>query len=155
LLLPARFATAIAATTTTARTVPAAATAAEAVPATTTITTAAGTWLAGFGLIHSESTAANVSAVQRFDGFIRLCRIHHLYERETTRLACIAVLHNLNPVNLSVGRKRGVEILLGRLERNVPDINILQGVLLTMLPAKNNRRQVNFKPELISAGPSP
>jgi hypothetical protein len=132
-LLPAGFAPGPATTAATAARTSAAATAAEAVTAATA-TESAGARLARPRFIYRQSTPAQLSAVQRRHGFIRI-RIHgHLDERETARLTRVPVFYNLHSIHLAVCRKCGIEILLCRLERNVPDINVLQGVLLLCCP---------------------
>lgn len=98
-----------------------------------TVTAAARTRLTRPGFVHGESSAADIGPVERFDRFVRFGRVYHFHKRKSTGLSRIPILHNLNPVNLPVGRKRGIEILLSRLERDVPDIYILQVVLLKLL----------------------
>jgi hypothetical protein len=137
-VLPARLAPPV---PTTARAAgPVAATAATVTSATSpvaapsgTVTAAARTRLTRPGFVHGESSAADIGPVERFDCFVRFGRVYHFHKRKSTGLSRIPILHNLNPVNLPVGRKRGIEILLSRLERDVPDIYILQVVLLKLL----------------------
>jgi hypothetical protein len=133
--LPARFATRRPATTTAATTRPAAATAVTATATKTVATPAAttestGTRFARAGFVYRERSAAQFGAVQGRHRFIRVPIHRHFHKRETASLACIPVLHNLYTIHLAICGKSRIQILLGRLERNVPDINILQGVLL-------------------------
>jgi len=75
-----------------------------ALPATTTAAfateTAAATWAAaattlalGPGFIDVESPAAQIGAVQRSNGPIRLGRIGHFYESEAPRTTRVTVSH--------------------------------------------------------------
>jgi hypothetical protein len=111
--------------------------AAEAIPAATTATSAG---FAGTGFVYRQSAPAQFGAVQRRHRFIRIGIDRHFDKRETASLTCIPVLYDLYSIHLSVCGKGRIQILLGRLERNVPDINVLQGVLLRRLPS----RQVDF-----------
>ena len=74
--------------------------------------------------------ASQIRAVERFHRGVRGRIVHHFHESETARLPGIPVLHDLHPLYLSVCGKRRVEVLFGGLERNVPDVYILQSVLL-------------------------
>jgi hypothetical protein len=109
------------------------ATAAKPVP-TAAASESTGAWFSGPGLVHRQSPAAQLRTVQGRHGLIRISIHGHFDECETTSLTCVPVLHNLHSIHLTVCRKGGIQILLGRLERNVPDINVLQGVLLNSLP---------------------
>jgi hypothetical protein len=120
---------------------------AEAVAAATTTAETAGTRFTRASFIHRKSSAAQLSAVQSGHRFIRIAIYGHFDECETPCLAGIPVLHNLNSIDLSVCGKGRIQILLCRLERNVPDIYVLQGVLLHMLPWGRL-----ISRELISAG---
>jgi hypothetical protein len=150
--LPARFAARGSATTTaaTARTSAATAvTSATAKPiATTAATESTGTRFARACFVHRERSATQFGPVQGRHCFICIPIHRHFHKRETARLACIPVFHNLHPVHLAVCGKSRIQILLGRLERNVPDINVLQGVLLIFCRAG----KLISSRELISAG---
>jgi hypothetical protein len=99
--------------------------------------------------VDRERSATQFGTVQRRHRFICV-RIHrHFHKRETASLARIPVFHNLHPVHLAVCGKSGIQILLGRLERNVPDINVLQGVLLIIFCRTGT---LISSRELISAG---
>jgi hypothetical protein len=103
---------------------------AEAIATTATAAESTGAGFARTGFIHRQSSATQLGAVQSCHGLVRI-RIHrHFHKRETASLACIPVLHNLHTIHLAVCGKSRIQILLGRLERDVPDIDILQGVLL-------------------------
>jgi len=143
--LPAWFATgrSAAATATTART-PTTTAAAEAV-ATATPARARFPWT---GFVNRQGAPSQLGAVERRHRFIRIGIHRHFDKRESASLPCIPVLHDLYSIHLSVCGECRIQILLGRLERDVPDINVLQGVLLNLLPL----RQVDFKRGLISAG---
>jgi hypothetical protein len=129
-LLPARFATAIAATTRSATATRTSATAATAEAIATAAAKSAATAtlarLTRTSFIHCQSAATHIRAVQSCHGFIRLGIVQHFNKCETTGLTRVAILHDLYPIHLSVCGKRGIKILLGSLERNVPDIYILQ-----------------------------
>jgi hypothetical protein len=111
---------------------------AKPVPATTA--TAARARLARTRFVHRQSPPAQFGAVQCRHRFVRIGIHRHFDKRKTARLTCISVLHNLYSIHLAVCGKCRIQILLGSLERNVPDINVLQGVLLRRLPF----RQVDF-----------
>jgi hypothetical protein len=145
--LPARFAPGrSAAPTATARTASATTTAAKTITATTAAE-ATGARFTRTRFVHRQSPATQFSAVEGRHCFIRIAIHRHLDKRKTPGLPCIPVLHNLNSIHLTIGGKGRIQILLCRLERNVPDIYILQGVLLRMLPCGRL-----FSRELISAG---
>jgi hypothetical protein len=127
--LPARFAPGSAATTPATRS--SAASAAKAIAAAPAKSTPAAARFAGTSLINGKSASTQLRAVERFHGFIRVRVYRHLDKSETARLAGFPVLYNLHPIHLSICGKRRIEILLSRLERDVPDINILQGLLLS------------------------
>jgi hypothetical protein len=103
--------------------------AAEPVTAATTAEPTS-TRFARASLVYRQSPSTKLGTVQGRHSFIRIGVYRHFDEGETTSLPCISVLHNLNPVDLAVCGKCRIQILLCGLERDVPDINILQGVLL-------------------------
>jgi hypothetical protein len=80
--------------------------------------------------VHRQSPATQLRAVQGSHGLIGIRIYRHFHERKTASLTRIPVFHNLHSIHLAVCGKSRIEILLGCLERNVPDIDILQGVLL-------------------------
>jgi hypothetical protein len=150
--LPARFAPRGSATTTAATARASAATAVTAATAkpiaTTAATEATGARFTRAGFVYRESSATQFGTIQGRHRFICV-RIHrHFHKRESASLACIPVFHNLHPVHLAVSGKSRIQILLGRLERDVPDINILQGVLLMFC----RTGMLVSSRELISAG---
>jgi hypothetical protein len=116
--------------------------------ATTAATESTGARFARAGFVYRERSATQFGAVQGRHCFICVPIHRHFHKRETASLACIPVLHNLHPVHLAVCGKCRIQILLGRLERNVPDINVLQGVLLMLCRAG----KLISSRELISAG---
>jgi hypothetical protein len=138
--LPAGFAPGRPAATAAARTSTATAAvstaAAEPVPATTAESTGARFTRTRF--VHRQSPAAQFGAVQRCHCLVRIGIHRHFDKSETARLPSVPILHDLHSIHLPICGKGRIQILLGRLERNVPDIDILQGVLLNLLP----RRQV-------------
>lgn len=139
--LPAGFATrrsaataATATRTTAATTATAGITAASATTAAVAAkaaTTAACARFTRTRFIHRQSPAAQLSAIQGRHRLIRIAVIRHFDKRKTARLSRFSVLHDLDALHLTVCGKCRIKILLGRLERNVPDINILQDVLLS------------------------
>ena len=139
--LPAGFATRRSATTAATATRTTATTTATAgvtaASATTTAAVAAKATTAACArftrtcFIHRQSPAAQLSAIQGRHRLIRIAVIRHFDKRKTARLSCFSVLHDLDALHLTVCGKCRIKILLGRLERNVPDINILQDVLLS------------------------
>ncbi len=148
--LPARFATwrSAATTATTAGSSAATAVTTAPKPIATAATESTGSRFARARFVYREGSATQFGAVQGCHRFIRI-RIHrHFHKRETASLACIPVFHNLHAVHLAVSGKSRIQILLGRLERNVPDINILQGVLLMFC----RTGMLVSSRELISAG---
>jgi hypothetical protein len=125
--LPAGFAPAIAATATTTAGTSATAATAKAIAAATAESTAATlAGLARTSFVYGQGTATHVGTVEGFHSLIGLGVISHFHECETTGLARVAILYDLYPVHLSIGGKRGIKILLGGLERDVPDVDILQ-----------------------------
>jgi hypothetical protein len=132
--LPAGFApgrsatTATAARTTTAATAVPATTAARTIAAESATATRAG--FPGPCFVYRQRSATEFRAVQSRHRLIRIAVYRHLDKSETARLPCISIFHNLNAIHLAVCGECRIEILLGRLERNVPDIDILQNVLL-------------------------
>lgn len=117
---------AAAATTTTA--VAAAATAA----ATTTV-------LAGLGLVDRQVTPADVLPVDRLDRGVRLRGVHHLHEPEPARAPGLPVKHEARRRNLAVLREQLLELGLGRVERQVADIDLLHNSIPSALPVSVNR----------------
>jgi hypothetical protein len=150
-MLPARFATRGSAATTTAAgaSATAAAVAATAKPVATATTTAesAGARFARTGFVHRQSPAAQFGAIQGSHSLIGIPIHRHFHERKTASLPCISVFHNLHPVYLAICGKSRIQILLSRLERDVPDIDVLQDVLLMVCRAGRL-----ISRELISAG---
>jgi hypothetical protein len=117
--LPARFA---APTTASAR----AATAASVVTATATGSTP---WFARLCFIHFHGATIEFRAVERLYCTIRF-RIHrHLNECETPRLPRLSVLNDLHAIDLTVCGECRTQILFRSLERDVPDVNVLQTLL--------------------------
>jgi hypothetical protein len=139
-VLPARFAprgSSATATTTagTTATTAVTATTAKAIAAAATESTAATcARFARAGLVNGKRPATQFGAVKCCHCFVCVGIRRHFYKRKTTRLSCFSVFHNLNPVHLAICGKRRVEILLCSLERDVPDINILQDTLLVEWP---------------------
>jgi len=74
--------------------------------AATTITTAASASPAALNLgtrfIYVQGAPADLSSVQRCDGFFSVFRARHLHEAESARASGIPVGHNADPVHLSV-----------------------------------------------------
>jgi hypothetical protein len=128
--LPARFAPGRSSTTPATAARPAAATsavtAAKPVPAAKS-TCARFPWAS---FVHCQSPSAQFSAIQSRHGFVRIRIYRHFHKSETASLARISIFHNLHSVYLAVCGKSRIQILLGGLERDVPDINVLQGELL-------------------------
>jgi hypothetical protein len=154
-MLPTRLTPRRPSTTTATTTGPSAATpavtAATAKPVAAAATTAAKTtsaWFARARFIHRQSSPTQFGAIQCRHRLIRIRIYGHLDKRKTASLTCIPILHNLHSIHLAVCGKCRIQILLRRLERNVPDINILQGVLLL----KFCRSGRLISRELISAG---
>ena len=152
--LPARFAPAIAAATATAAagaSTTTAAPAAEPIPATATAESAA--TLARFArtsFVDGKSAAAHIGAVQSCHGFICLGIVRHLDKCETTGLSRVAVFYDLYPIHLSVCGERGIKILLGSLERNVPDVNVLQKLTPSLVAAGREQKFRLLPDRLIS-----
>jgi hypothetical protein len=80
--------------------------------------------------IHRQSPSPQLGAIQSRHGFVRIRIDRHFDKRETARLTRVSVLYNLYSIHLAISGKCRIQILLSCLERNVPDIDILQGVLL-------------------------
>jgi hypothetical protein len=115
--------------------------------AATTAAESAGARFARAGFVYRESPAAQFGAIQGRHGLIGV-RVHrHLDKCEAASLTCIPILYNLYPIHLAICGKSRIQILLSRLERDVPDIDILQGVLLYFCPWGRL-----ISRELISAG---
>jgi len=157
--LPARFApgrpaTAATATTgttaATAAAIPAAATSARTIAAKSTA--AARARLTWPSFVYCKCPSTQFRTIQGCHCFIRITVHGHFYKGETTRLPGIPVLHNLNAIHLAVCGKGRIEVLLGSLERNVPDINILQDVLLLCVNRHRRRTHRLVSKALISAG---
>src|SRR5215471_10588543 len=77
------------------------ATAATATTIAAATTTAAAVDL-GTRFVDVQRTSANLSAVQRGDGFVAFFRVAHFHEAETARSAGVPVGHNADSVDLSV-----------------------------------------------------
>jgi hypothetical protein len=105
-------------------------TAATAEPVTASTAEPTSTRFARASLVYRQSPSTKLGTVQSRHGFVRIGVYRHFDERETASLPCISVLYDLNPVDLAIRGKCRIQILLCGLERDVPDINILQGVLL-------------------------
>jgi hypothetical protein len=103
---------------------------AEAVAAPTAAAESTGAGFARPGFIYRQSPAAQFGAVQSSHGLVRISIYRHFHKRETASLTRIPILHNLYSIYLPVCGKSRIQILLGGLERDVPDIDVLQGVLL-------------------------
>ena len=105
-------------------------TAATTEPVATTATEPTGARFPRTSFIDRQGPSTQLSAVQCCHRLVRVGINRHFDKRETTGLPCIPVFHYLYSVNLAICGKGRIQILLCRLERNVPDINILQGELL-------------------------
>jgi hypothetical protein len=103
---------------------------AEAIAATTTAAESTGARFARPRFIDRQSPAAQFGSVQSCHGLVRIRIYRHFHKRETASLTRIPILHNLYSIHLPVCGKSRIQILLGRLERDIPDIDVLQGVLL-------------------------
>jgi hypothetical protein len=103
---------------------------AEPVAAASAPTESAGARFPWTRFIHRQSPSTQLGAIQRCHGFVRIRVDRHFDKRETPSLTRVSVLHNLYSIYLAISGKCRIQILLSRLERNVPDINVLQGVLL-------------------------
>jgi hypothetical protein len=126
-------------------------TAATTEPVTTATTAAGKPAGAGFArtrFVHRQSPAAQFGAVQRSHRLIRIAIYWHFDKREPSRLSRVSVFYDLYSIHLAVCGKGRIQILLSSLERNVPDIDVLQGVLLHVLPVG----RVLISRGLISAG---
>ncbi len=146
--LPAGFATRRSATAATTGASTATAVTATAKPIATATTESTGTRFTRAGFVYRERSATQFGAIQRRHRFIRIRIDRHFHKRKTASLARIPVLYDLHSVHLAVSGKGRIQILLGRLERDVPDINVLQGVLLMFC----RRGVLVSSSELISAG---
>jgi hypothetical protein len=96
--LPAGFAPGRSAATTATTAGASAATAASEPAAATT----AGARFPGPGFVHCQGPAPQFGAVQRSHGLIRIGIHRHFDKRETARLTCIPVFHDLHSIHLSI-----------------------------------------------------
>jgi hypothetical protein len=113
-MLPARFATATAVTTT-----PAAAVAAEAISTAVAVFPRA-------SFIHFDGAATEVRVIQALNGGSGLVRIRHFHECESARLTGVTVANDAHAFHSAERRKSIFQIRLGRLVRNVSNENICQ-----------------------------
>jgi hypothetical protein len=117
-------ATAIAATTVAAATATAVAAATVAATATTIATTAtATTVLARACLVHNKVPVEERLAVHCFYGRFSLGLRGHFDKRETPRASAEFVRHDIDRRHFTERGKRLIQILLGRLVREVANIN--------------------------------
>jgi hypothetical protein len=125
--LPARLAPPIAPSAATASTAAGTSTSTAAAKTVATASTAAtGTRFAWPRLIHGQRPSTHIGAIERRHGLVGLGIVRHLYECETTGLPRVTIFYDLYPIHLTICGERGIKILLGSLERDVPDVNILQ-----------------------------
>jgi hypothetical protein len=130
--LPARLATAAAATAATART-PATTTAATAGPAATTAaaepaasaTTTKSAIRLGSGFVHIQCAPVEAVAIQRLNGLIRFRFVLHFHKRETAGTAGVAIGHDPGAVHCAVSFEETTYGLFGCVEIQIPYENIL------------------------------
>jgi hypothetical protein len=110
--------------------IPAAATTATVSAAAATISTTAATPTTGAldlrtRFIHVQGAPANLTAVQRRNGFLSVFRTRHLNEAETARTSGIPVRHDADPVHLPVYLEKLAQLVFRSVEVEVPNKDIL------------------------------
>jgi|ERR1035441_3237259 hypothetical protein len=139
--LPARFAAAASAASSTAGFPATAATTAGAPAATTTATegsaTAAARSAVGFGtgLVHIQCASVQGVAIEGGNGLIRLALILHFDERETTGTSGLTIGHDSGTVHLAMLFEEAADALLGCVEIQVAYEYVLHSNLLLILIA--------------------
>jgi hypothetical protein len=118
---------------------PAAAASATAVSATSTAsisTTAAGSAATpaaatesaacrlGTSFIHVQRAAVHLGAIELLDCGFGFLLVGHFDKREPAGLPRIAIRNNIHTVHVSILRERGVQLVLGGLETQIPDKDI-------------------------------
>src|ERR1035441_2625184 len=134
--LPARFAAAASAASSTAG-FPATAAATAGAPAATT-TAAEGSATAaraavglGTGFVHIQCASVQGVAIEGGNGLIRLALILHFDERETTGTSGLAIGHDSGTVHLAVAFEEAADALLGCVEIQVAYEYVLHSSLLS------------------------
>jgi hypothetical protein len=127
---------------------------AKPIAATTATTETAGTGFPRASFVYCQRPSTQLCTVQSGHCFIRIGVNGHFDKRETPSLPSVPVFHDLYSIYLTICGKSRIQILLCRLERNVPDINILQGVLLICCRCSRFvfMRELNSAGRLIKAG---
>jgi hypothetical protein len=110
-------------------TISAAATTAVSAAAPTTIATAASASPAsldlGTGFINVQRPPADLSAVQRCNGFFSVFCTRHLHKAESARASGVPVSHNADPVHLPVYLEKLSQFIFRSVEVEVPNENVL------------------------------
>src|SRR5579863_2634867 len=76
--------------------------------------------------VDVERTSANLTAVNRRDGFFALFRIRHLDKTKTAGTPGVTIGHDADTVNLSVGRKQLPQFIFSGVEIQISNENVLQ-----------------------------
>ena len=101
---------------------------AAAIPATASTIAPAASSMFGFGtcLIHVETAPAHLRAVQCCDGLVSIFVAGHFHETESPRASRVSVRHDAHPVHLPERFKHLAQFILGSVEAQIADKNILQ-----------------------------
>jgi len=79
-------------------------------------------------LIDVEGSTFYIFAIQVGDCFGGVCISCHIYEPKASRLARIAVRHDIHTLHVAVLGKRGMQFILRGLEAEISDKDIHLGV---------------------------
>jgi len=82
----------------------------------------------GARLVDIQRTSAHLCSIQCGDGFLSVFGISHLHKSESPRPARLAIGHNADPIDLSVGFEYLTQFLLGRIKVQVSHENVLQAI---------------------------
>jgi hypothetical protein len=111
----------------------AASTTSSAAAAISTIAASAGTALSlRTRFINIERAPAQLRSVQCRDGFLSVFVARHLNESETTRTSRLAICKNAHTIDLSVGLEQLTQFIFRRVERQIPNENVLQASCLSV-----------------------
>ena len=83
-------------------------------------------------LINIERATTQLRSIQCRDSFLSVFVARHLNESEATRTPRLAIRKNAHAIDLSVGLEQLTQFIFRRIERQIPNKNVLQASCLSV-----------------------
>jgi hypothetical protein len=112
---------------------------------------AAGTFCLWPRFVYVDGASAELRSIQTGNRLFSFFGIGHFHETESARSSGLAIRQNTYAVHLAIGLKELAQLILRRIETEIPDEDVFQGALFSVFA---NQGEHSSKQKAVLPGPA-